>query len=126
MKVVLYLTHRVMFKWPQEYINDFARKANASGFDVNIISDDTDVSVAKREIETADFFVGVKSPFDWIIPKGERIYFSGAKKSGGIQSPIQCAGCIDNMEDIMDCLWEDNLCMWEITPNDILEVMCGS
>ena len=74
--------------------------------------------------------VGVKSPpplkyFDMAASEGKRtISLQGSDFKGeGVKSTMQCAGCRQNMENVIDCLWEDEICMYEITPNDVLSVV---
>ena len=126
MKVTVYLTHRVGYSWPQAYINELGRKLNERGYHVSVISDDTPDEIARREINDSNFFVGVPNRFDAYNPPGtKRVVLYGAKKgSDGVTSSVQCAGCFDNCENVVDCLFQDELCMKEITPNDILEFMC--
>jgi hypothetical protein len=125
MKAVIYLTKRTMFMWPQIYVEDLVKKLEVRDFDVSIISDDTPDEIAKREIKSSRYLIGVPNRFERYAEDTEVIRLLGATKEGkGVVSTVQCAGCLENVQDSMDCLWEDTLCMWEITPNDILEAAC--
>lgn len=125
MKATLYITKRVRFQWPNFYVLELVEKLNDRGFKVSVISDDTEEGIAKREIESSDLYVGVPNKFDKYGGKGKRIRLLGATKEGeGVVSSVQCAGCVENIKDSIDCLWEDSLCMYEITPNDVLEAAC--
>jgi len=115
-----------MYKWPQPYVSELVRKLDLLGYEVSIISDDTIKKIAKREIGQADLFVGVPNKFDELPTEAKRIRLLGATTEGeGVKSTVQCVGCVENLGNPIDCLWADELCMHEITPNDILEVMCS-
>lgn len=125
MKAVIYVTKRVMYKWPQMYIDELVAKLQRRDYDVSVISDDTIRKIAKREIESADLFIGVPNKFDELCDKAKRIRLLGATTEGeGVVSSVQCAGCVENQGNPIDCMWSDELCMYEITPNDILEDAC--
>lgn len=125
MKAVLYLTRRVRFEWPKMYVEELLRKLADRGFKISIISDDTDEKTAKQEIQSSTLFIGVPNKFDKFVGETKRIRLLGATKEGeGVVSTVQCAGCVENIKDSIDCLWEDVICMYEITPNDVLEAAC--
>lgn len=125
MNIVLYLTDRIKFKWSKEYTDELLSKLEKRGHFTKVISDDTDREIVEHELSVCDYFIGVKSPFDDIQTDAKRIYIRGASKEGeGPISPIPCAGCVENLPDRVDCLFADELCMKEITANDILEHMC--
>lgn len=125
MKIVLYLTNRIKYKWPDEYVSELLTKLEKRGHFTAVISDDTEGDVVKGELDRCDFFIGVNSPFDGIPFDGKRVYIRAASLEGeGPQSPIPCAGCIEKLPDRFDCNFKDELCMKEVTPNDILEYLC--
>lgn len=126
MKATLYLTRRVKYEWPQMYVDELVLKLDKKGYSTSIISDDTPEDVASKEITESELFIGVPNKFDSYACKGKRIKLLGATIKGeGAKSTVQCAGCVDKLDNMVDCLWQDELCMLEITPNDILEVACS-
>jgi len=46
-------------------------------------------------------------------------------KGEGVPAPIACRGCIDHDGGRLDCFFEDDICMEEITANDVLEALCA-
>lgn len=125
MKIVLYLTNRIKYKWPKEYVDELLSKLEGAGHYTSVISDDTGRDVVERELSVSDYFVGVKSPFDDVLSPAKRIHIRAASFAGdGPVSPIPCAGCVENLPDEPDCHFSDEMCMKEVTPNDILGHMC--
>ena len=124
MNLVLYLTNRIKYKWPKEYSEEFIEKLKTRGHNISIISDDTEEQKAKSVIYECDYFIGVKGPFDEFPSCGKRVFIRAASSQGeGPLSTMQCAGCEEKLPGRVDCLWEDELCMKEVTPNDVLEYL---
>jgi ADP-heptose:LPS heptosyltransferase len=145
MKIAAHVTEKVMFSWPVEYWVEFFRKVTRDGHEVYIVGEDDYVEirdknpllfdrlrmgdeVSRQVISKCDVFVGPPLKYYEMAKdaKVRTVAMLGATfKADGVKSSTQCAGCLDHLENVNDCLWEDSLCMWEIPPNDILkEVLC--
>lgn len=112
MKVYFNRSEKVMEKWPDDYWAELERKLIARGHTVHADPSEADVSVGPPGYE----FVGRKVVFLGPTLEGE-----------GIKSPIICAGCLDKIKPTpVDCYFRDEICFLEITPNDVLEALCGS
>jgi hypothetical protein len=145
MKIALQLTDRLKYRWPPDYCREFACKAVEKGHEVFMVADETNICVqiqrkgiydstkdkATTVVRLCDVFVGPPLALaDYAKANGVRtIVLQGASLRGdGVRSTTFCVGCDSEgkLEPRVDCLWSDELCMWEISPNDVLEVICGS
>jgi ADP-heptose:LPS heptosyltransferase len=144
MKVAIHLTERVTYRWPIEYWVELIGKLTKAGHEVYAVSDEPNVRIedknpllfdrtqlsdelSKTVIAKCDVFVG--APLKYYKMAKElnvrAIALLGSTfKGDGVKTSAQCGGCRDNMENVNDCLFEDELCFWEITPNDVMEVLC--
>ena len=121
MNIVLYLTNKIKYKWPKEYVDEFVGKLTKKGHDTKVISDDTETALVSNVLGNCDVFIGVKNQFDSLPLSGRRITIRAASEEGeGPLSTMQCAGCVEKLPERIDCLWADELCMKEVTPNDVL------
>ena len=112
MKVYFNRSEKIMEKWPDPYWYELKNKLCEKGHCV------TD------EVSEADAYVG---PVDSIYKSfhGRRIGLLGPTLEGeGVKSPIICAGCKEKLENQVDCIFQDELCMLEITPNDVMRALC--
>jgi len=140
-KIALQLTDRIKYRWPAEYCGEFIRKASAKGHEVHVVADEENVRLdmagegifdrlkedAECVIEECDVFVGPPLALaDFAKRRGKKmVMLLGASLAGeGVQSTTFCAGCVQKMEPMVDCLWQDEICMFEITANDVLEAIC--
>jgi ADP-heptose:LPS heptosyltransferase len=124
MIVALYVSKRVFRAWPDEYVKELVGKLIARGDRVFIVEDDAPEN--EDVITNCDLFVGVPGEYAELAKaKGKRvIHLLGPTLRGeGVVSPIICAGCLDKMEGKQDCFFGDEICMYEITPNDVLGAM---
>jgi ADP-heptose:LPS heptosyltransferase len=126
MKIALHVTERIFQKWPNEYCAELTQKLLDRGHRVFYVKEDFAQDANRKVIEEADLFIG--APSEWT----EYAEGAGVKtlkllgptlKGDGVKSPTICHGCIDRMDNRTDCFFEDEICMWEITPNDILEAI---
>ena len=143
MKIAAHVTEKLMFAWPLDYWIEFFRKATDKGHEVYIVGDDDYVEIqdknpllfdrlrigddlSKKTIAKCDVFVGPPLKYyEMAKDTGVRaIGLLGASLKGeGVASTTPCAGCLEGLQDVNDCYWGDCLCMWEIPPNDVLEVL---
>lgn len=145
MRIALQLTDRIKYRWPADYCREFAHKASDRGHEVFMVADEPDVVVnmtkqgvydrtkekALDVLETCDVFVGPPLALaDGAERRGLKVVaLQGASLRGtGVRSSTFCAGCDSEgkLEPRLDCLWEDELCMSELTPNMVLEAICES
>lgn len=126
MKIALYVSNRIFRKWPEDYIREFVNKAIARGHRVFQVADgDPD---NERIIAECDAFVGAPGKYADIAKSYRKkvIHLLGPTLKGeGVVSPIICAGCLDKLGEQSDCFFHDEICMMEITPNDVLEEICA-
>ena len=145
MKVAIHLTEKITFKWPIDYWVELIRKLTKAGHEVYALSDEYNIKIedknpllfdrlnmddelSEKVIAQADVFVGVPGKYFQMARKvGTRaIALLGSSHDGeGVRSSMPCSPCRGNIENVNDCIWEDELCMWEITANDVLEAICG-
>jgi hypothetical protein len=140
MRIALQLTDRIKYRWPAEYCAEFIRKATKKGHDVFVVADEPNIRLdmkgegiydrtkekAEDVFESCDVFVGPPLRLaDVSARKGlKQVRLLGASLEGaGVRSTTFCCGCVQKMTPMIDCLWMDELCMWEITPNDVLEAV---
>lgn len=140
MKIALQLTDRIKYRWPPEYCAEFIRKAVKKGHEVHVVADEPNVrldmtgegihnrlgEIADDVVRDCDVFVGPPLHLADVSKKlGLRqVRLLGASLEGeGVRSTTFCCGCVEKMKPMIDCLWSDELCMNEITPNDVLEAI---
>ena len=127
MKVALLINKKVMQCWPESYWGELTDKLLKRNHRVFMVSDEYPIENNHKVIDECDVCVGTAGEYvDYASLKGKRIVrILGPTLEGeGVKSPIICAGCMDKLENRVDCLWEDELCFYEVTPNDVLEVLC--
>jgi ADP-heptose:LPS heptosyltransferase len=144
MKVAIHLSEKVTYKWPLEYWVELIGKLTKQGHEVYAFSDEPYVriddtnpllfdrlrltdEIAKTEIAKCDVFVGAPLKY-YDMAKEAKVRTVGllgaTHKGEGVKTTAPCGACRDNMENINDCIFEDEMCGYEITPNDVLEVVC--
>jgi len=127
MRVAIYHSDKIFHRWPESYVGELAQKLLDRGHRVFIVKDDSPKETNEKVISECDCFVGAPGEYYAIAKeKGLRVIglLGATKKGEGVVSSIACAGCMDVMDNLMDCMWHDDLCMAEITPNDVLGVLC--
>lgn len=142
-RIAAHVTERVFHTWPASYWAEFLRKATAAGHDVYVFSDDALVSVdtknpkvysliglSEKEIhdglEACQVFVGPKLRYYHLAKHLglKMVGLLGATLEGeGVKSPHPCAGCLDKLENQTDCFWGDEVCLYEVTPNDVMNAL---
>lgn len=140
MKIALQLTDRLKYRWPPEYCAEFIRKAVKRGHEVHVVADEQNVGLemtgtgihnrlkesAGDVVQECDVFVGPPLDLAAVAKRGgvRTVCLLGASLEGeGVVSTTFCCGCVQKMEPMIDCLWNDEICMNEITPNDVLEAI---
>jgi hypothetical protein len=126
MRVCAYKSEKVMAKWPPEYWEELSRKLSERGHTLFAITDETGPEEAGRIIADCDVYVGPLGAFYEQAAGKRRVGLLGPTLKGdGVQSTTLCAGCIDKIQPTpVDCHFKDELCFWEITPNDVLANLC--
>lgn len=141
MRIALQLTDRLKYRWPPHYCAEFIRKAVKKGHEVFVVADEPNVRLdmtgdgihdrlkekAEDVLETCDVFVGPPLRLADVAKRKrlKRVLLLGASLNGeGVTSTTFCAGCVEKMESRIDCLWGDEICMSEITANDVMEALC--
>jgi ADP-heptose:LPS heptosyltransferase len=144
MKVCIHLTEKVTYVWPIEYWVELIHKLTKDGHEVYAVSDEYNVKIedknpllfdrlnlsdelSKQVIAKCDVFVGAPLKYYYMAREVgvKTVGLLGATLKGeGVESTTQCAGCREHIEHVNDCIWEDTLCMHEITPNMVLEAVC--
>jgi hypothetical protein len=139
-RIALQLTDRIKYRWPAEYCAEFIRKASTRGHEVYAVADEPNIRLdmkgegifdrtkekAEDVFETCDVFVGPPLRLADIAQRRglKTVRLLGASLKGdGVKSATFCAGCLEKMDPRIDCLWSDELCMSEITANDVLEAI---
>lgn len=140
MKIAAHLTEKVMFRWPVGYWVELIHKLTKAGHDIYCFSDEYTVDIkdnnprlhnrlhlsdedSEKEIAKCDVFIGPPLKYyDMAKRNGlELVGLLAATLNGeGVKSTTQCAGCLDNLQGMIDCLWKDEICLLEITPNDVM------
>jgi ADP-heptose:LPS heptosyltransferase len=140
MRIALQLTDRIKYRWPAEYCAEFIRKAVKKGHEVHVMADEPNIKLDMKGegiydklkerpedvLETCDVFVGPPLRLASIAKRRglKTVMLLGASLDGvGVVSTTFCAGCVQKMDPMLDCLWQDELCMREISPNDVLEAV---
>lgn len=125
MKIALHVSERMFQKWPQEYCDELTAKLLDKGHRVFRVSEEYPQEANQRVIDGCDLLIGTPSEWtEYAKGKGIRtlLLLGPTLQDEGVRSPIVCAGCLDKME-VMDCFFNDENCMLEITPNDVLEAI---
>lgn len=139
-RIAFQLTDRLKYRWPPEYCSEFIRKASRKGHEVYVVADEPNIKLdmtgegifdrlgekAEDVFETCDVFVGPPLRLADIAKRRglKQVRLLGASVEGeGVRSTTFCSGCVQRMSPMMDCLWSDEICMSEITPNDVLEAI---
>jgi ADP-heptose:LPS heptosyltransferase len=143
MKFSIHLTEKVPYKWPIEYWVELIHHLTKKGHEVYAVSDEPHVEIkdenpllfdrlhlsddlSKIVIAQSDAFVGAPLKyFHMAVEAGVKtVVLQGPSFKGeGVKTSVQCGGCIENIENVQDCIWEDYLCLFEITPYDVLEYL---
>ena len=144
MKVAIHLTEKVTYRWPIDYWIELIRKLTTKGHEVYAVSDEPYVRIddtnpllfdrlhladdlSKIVIAKCDAFVGPPLKYYQMAKElgVKTVALLGSSFNGdGVKTSAQCGGCRENMKNVNDCVFEDELCYFEITPNDVLEVLC--
>jgi ADP-heptose:LPS heptosyltransferase len=128
MKIAIYPTEKIFQKWPDSYWGELTDKLLKLKHRVFILSDDNPHEKNDEILSDCDLYIGAPGQYyDLAKEKGIQVIglLGATKKGEGVVSTTACAGCLDIMENVVDCNWQDDLCMLEITPNDVLEAVCG-
>jgi len=145
MKVAIHVSERVKHAWPIEYWSDFIRKMTKEGHEIHAFSNEPNVKIApgnplvfdhtdlhdKDEvlaIAECDVFVGPVLEYYRIAEKeGVRLIgiLGPTLKGEGVKATLPCAGCMENIHDMVDCRWGDEICQWHVSPNDIIGAING-
>lgn len=126
MKIAIYPTEKIFSKWPDSYWGELTDKLLKKGHRVFIINDENPKDKNDEILSDCDLYIGAPGEYyDLARDKCIRVIgLLGATRNGeGVISTAPCAGCIDVMPDVVDCIWHDDLCMMMITPNDIIGVL---
>ena len=118
-----------MQTWPKEYCEELFAKLIDLGDRVFVVTDDLTDEKAHETIAACTHFVGTPGKY-MDMAKSLRVkcvaLLGPTLQGEGIKSPIVCAGCLDKIDPKpQDCFFEDELCAWEISPNDVVEAICS-
>ena len=118
-----------MQTWPKEYCEELFAKLIDRGDRVFVVTDDLPDEQVRETIGSCTHFVGTPSKYmDMAKSLGVKcVALLGPTLRGeGIKSPIVCAGCLDKLDPKpQDCFFEDEICLFEITANDVVEAICS-
>src|SRR5574341_54713 len=81
-------------------------------------------SVAAREIGNCDVYTGPVLKYYAMAKKAgiRAVAILGPTlKAEGVKATLPCVGCIDTMENRLDCFWHDEICQYHVTPNDLIK-----
>ena len=143
MRIAVHLTERVMFCWPATYWTELIKKLTDAGHDLYALSDETNVSNAsqnprlhdrlhlsdeesRKVIAECDVFIGPPLKYhDMAKELGVKtIALLGATLKGdGVRTTTVCGGCLDKLDNKVDCNWGDEICYYEILPNDVIAAL---
>jgi len=143
MRIACHVSNRVFHTWPAEYWYEFIEKATKAGHDIYVFSDESGVLLdvknphvysligltddeERQGMEVCDVFVGPKLRYYHMADEFglKMVGLLGATLDGcGVKSTHPCAGCLDKLENQVDCYFADELCYTEITPNDVLAAL---
>ncbi len=129
MRVVVHRGSKVMETWPLSYCDELFAKLIDRGHRAFVVTDDLDDDKARETIASCDYFVGPPTKYTQMAKDAgvKTIDLLGPTLKGdGVKSPIICAGCLDKIDPKpVDCFFTDEICFFEISPNDVLEVLCS-
>ena len=129
LKVVVHTGTKVMEAWPTPYCEELFEKLIAKGHRAFVVTDDLEDEKARSTIEGCDYFVGTPGKYLDMAKELQvkTVALLGPTLKGeGVKSPIVCAGCLDKIDPKpIDCFFGDELCAYEITANDVMEVLCS-
>ena len=141
MKIAVHITEKLMYDWPLEYWLELLGKLTKSGHEVYLYSDELTVNInsenprlhdrlhlsdeeAETSIKQCDLFIGFPLKYAGMAANCgvKTILMLGATNKGdGVKTTAPCGGCVDNVPGQNDCMYAgDQLCLWEITPNDVM------
>lgn len=143
MKIALHFTERVCFMWPMSYWIELVQKLTDAGHNLYALSDEPNVGnnsknpklhdrlhlsdeESRKVIAECDLFIGPPLKYyDMAKELGVRtIALLGATfKGDGVRTTNICGGCLDKLEGRNDCNFGDELCMWELLPNDVIAAL---
>ncbi len=140
MRIALHFTERVMYQWPLSYWIELVQKLTDAGHDLYALSDEPNVGnnsknpklhdclhlsdeESRKVVAECDLFIGPPLKYyDMAKELGVRtVALLGATfKGDGVRTTNICGGCLDKLEGRNDCNFGDELCYFEITPNDVI------
>lgn len=128
MKVCIHQSQKVMETWPVAYCDELIDKLLKRGDRAFLVTDDLPDDKARETIAMCDYFVGPPTKYTQMAKDAgvKTVDLLGPMLKGdGIKSPIICAGCLDKIDPKpVDCFFADEICFYEISPNDVLEALC--
>ena len=128
MNVCLHQGTKVMESWPTPYCEELFAKLIDRGHRAFVVTDDLTDDKARETIAMCDYFVGVPTKYLQMSKelKVKTVALLGPTLKGeGVRAPIVCAGCLDKIDPKpIDCFFEDEICLYEVTANDVLEALC--
>lgn len=146
MKIAAHPTERVKFRWPLDYWREFMRKALDAGHEIVFLADEPTVVIttvntkvsflsmpddarAMEALKGCDLFVGPPLRFyrlaDSLGLKMVGLLGSSREGKGVRPDYVPCSGCHEAVGANVDCFWRDEICMAHITPNMVMEAVCG-
>lgn len=143
MKIAIHLTERVMFCYPMEYWVELVRKLIDRGHEIYAFSDEPNVASeyknehfhsrlhlpeakARKAMSECDLFIGVPLRYYGMAKElGIRTIgiLGSTFKGEGVRTTNVCGGCLDKLSNKTDCIFQDEICYWEVTPADILNAI---
>ena len=143
LKIAVHLTERVMFAWPLDYWTELVRKLTDAGHDLYALSDELNVGnesknprfhdrlhlsdeESRKVIADCDVFIGPPLKYYGMAKElgVKTVALLGATfKGDGVRTTNICGGCLDKLENKTDCVFSDELCYWEVTPNDVIAAL---
>lgn len=140
MRIALHFTEKVMYQWPVSYWVELVKKLTDAGHDLYALSDEENVinestnpklhdhlhvsdAEARMVLAGCDLFIGPPLKYYRMADElGVRVIgLLGATFEGeGVRTTTTCGGCLDKLEGRVDCNWADEICMFEILPNDVI------
>ena len=143
MKIAVHLSERVFFSWPLPYWTELVKKLTDKGHDLYALSDEVNVTnesknprfrdrlhlsdeESRKVIAECDVFIGPPLKYyDMAVGSGVRVIglLTSTFKGEGVRTTNICGGCLDKLADKTDCNWNDEICGWELTPNDVIAAL---
>ena len=143
MKIALHVTERVMFQWPVIYWIELVKKLTAAGHNLYALSDEDNVShdsknplfhdrlhlsddESRKVIAECDAFIGPPLKYYRMAEElGVRTIgiLTSTFKGEGVRTTTVCGGCLDHLDSKVDCNWGDEICGYEVTPNDVIAAL---